>query len=95
LRSDLQITSPSIVADDKGKAFTVTVSGLGAPGTGADTAAIHRTSTVATWAIAHASTRGITSVVVGDQEWRPDRNSWRHPATPAPSGTVVLKISAK
>lgn len=95
LRSDLQITSPAIVADDKSKAVTVTVSGLGATGAGDDTAAIHRTSTVAAWAIAHASSRGVTSVVVGDQEWRPDRTGWRHTSAPAPSGSVVLKIGAK
>jgi len=94
LRSDLGITSPSVLAVNA-KTTTVTVSGLTTSSTGDDATALHRTTTVAAWAIAHAATRGITSVVVGNQEWRPDRDGWHPAKTPAAAGAVVLTISTR
>ncbi len=73
---------------------TITVSGLGGVGAGNDSAAEHRTATVAAWALAH-SPLGITKVVVGNQEWRPDRDGW-HPASDvAASVTVVITVAAR
>jgi hypothetical protein len=94
LRSDLSITSPSVVPLDT-KNVQVSVSGLTAAATGDDATAVHRTATVAAWAIAHAATRGITSVVLGDQQWRPDRAGWHAAAQPAATGTVVVTITAR
>jgi len=94
LRDDLEITSPSVAAVGE-KQRAITVSGLAASGDGDDTTAKHRTSTVAAWAIAHAASRGITGVVVGDQEWRPDRDGWRRADQPAPTGAVVLTVALR
>lgn len=91
LQADLAINHPSVVPLDS-KRTAVTVTGLADTGSGDDTAAKHRTGTVAAWAIAHAATDGITSVVVGDQEWRPDRDGWHNSDQPAAAGSVVLTV---
>ncbi|MGH8890692.1 MAG: heavy metal transporter, partial [Acidothermaceae bacterium] len=91
LQHDLDINHPAVVQLDA-KRTTVTLSGLTDTASGDDTAAKHRTATVAAWAIAHSATAGITGVVVGDQEWRPDRAEWRSAEKPAPAGTVVVTI---
>jgi hypothetical protein len=57
-----------------------------------NSAAKHHTGTVTAWALAHAPA-GITSVIVGDQEWRPDRDGWQHTADVAAAGTVVMTIA--
>jgi hypothetical protein len=92
LAADLEVTAPA-VAGVSAKASTITVSGLEPVATGPDSTAKHRTGTVAAWALAHA-TDGITRVVVGDQEWRPDRDGWRHTAQSAGLGSVVITVSA-
>ena len=74
------------------KSATITVSGLTAATAAAP--AKHHTGTVAAWAIAHAPS-GITSVIVGDQEWRPDRDGWQHTADVAAAGTVVMTIALR
>jgi len=91
LQHDLDINHPSVVPVDS-KRTTITLSGLGDIGSGDDAAAKHRTGTVAAWAIAHAAADGITSVVVGDQEWRPDRAGWHAATNPAPTGSVVVTV---
>lgn len=91
LRTDLDINHPTLVATDA-KRTTITLTGLGDIGSGDDAAAKHRTATVAAWAIAHAAADGITSVVVGDQEWRPARAEWRPAETPAPAGAVTVTV---
>jgi hypothetical protein len=93
LATDLEVTSPS-VASPTTKTSTITVSGLEPVATGPDSTAKHRTSTVAAWALAHA-TDGITRVVVGGQEWRPDRDGWRRTAEPAGLGAVVITVTAR
>jgi hypothetical protein len=93
LATDLEVTSPAVVAQGT-KLATITVSGLTGVGVGVGTAGEHRTATVAAWALAHAPT-GITKVVVGNQEWRPDRDGW-HPASDvAATGTVVMTVAAR
>ncbi|MDQ1485151.1 MAG: hypothetical protein QOJ62_844 [Actinomycetota bacterium] len=94
LADDLRILSPAL-APAGSKAVTVTISGLETTGAGDDAAAKHRTATVAAWAIAHAASRGITRVVVADQEWRADRFGWHtvRGAAAAPAGTVRLTVS--
>jgi hypothetical protein len=92
LQADLGINHPSVVPLDS-KRTTVTLTGLSSIGAGDDTAAKHRTGTVAAWAIAHTATDSITSVVIGDQEWRPDRSGWHDADTPATAGSVVLTVS--
>jgi hypothetical protein len=92
--TDLQIKSPTVTPVDA-KRTTIVVSGLGAVSTGNDTAAMHRTATVVAWALAHAETHGITSVVMGNQEWRPDRGDWRTTKQPAADGSVVITISVR
>jgi hypothetical protein len=92
LASDLQVTSPVIGAQGT-KSATITVLGLGLDAKGSDATAIHRTATVSAWALAHAPV-GITRVVVGDQEWRPDRDGWQHTAAAA-AGTVVMTVAAR
>jgi hypothetical protein len=94
LRTDLAVTSPA-VANIDAKQTTVTVSGLGATGTGDDTAAKHRDATVAAWALAHAAPHGITSVTIGDREWRADRDGWHDAKEPAPAGSVVMTVSTR
>ena len=94
LHADLAITSPTVAAAGS-KAQTITVSGLSDVSAGGNTAAKHRTATVAGWAIAHARTDGISRVVVGDREWRADRHGWHKAKQPAPAGNVVLTISAR
>lgn len=93
LGSDLGISSPAIAANSSGER-TVTISGLTAPSAGADSAAKHRTATIAAWGIAHAKSQGITRVTIGGQEWRADRKGWHDTKQPAPSGAVVLTMSA-
>jgi hypothetical protein len=98
LASDLQITSPTVVAHGT-KSATITITGLSpvgstGAGTGNDTAADHRTATVAAWALAHAS-EGITSVVAGTQEWRPDRDGWHPTSTVAASGAVIITVATR
>ncbi len=83
LRSDLAVTSPAVAPVDA-KHATVTVSGLGATGTGDDAAAKHRDATVAAWAVAHSAAHGITSVTIGSREWRADRDGWHDAKAPAP-----------
>lgn len=92
LQTDLAINHPSVVPLDS-KRTTITLTGLSGVGSGDDTAAKHRTATVAAWAIAHAATDGITSVVIGDQEWRPDRNGWHTADQPAPAGAVTVTVT--
>jgi hypothetical protein len=94
LADELRILSPAFAAAGS-KATIVTVSGLGTTGAGDDAAAKHRAATVAAWAIAHAASRGITRVVVADQEWRADRHGWHsvRSADAAPAGNVRLTVS--
>jgi hypothetical protein len=99
LASDLQITAPTVVAHGT-KSATITITGLSPVGTGNgvdpgnDAAADHRAATVAAWALAHAS-EGITSVVAGTQEWRPDRDGWHPTSTVAASGTVIISVATR
>ena len=93
LASDLQVTSPAVTAQGT-KVAIITVSGLGGVGAGDDSAAEHRNATVASWALAH-SPEGITRVVVGNQEWRPDRDGWHPTSTVAAVGTVVMTVAAR
>jgi hypothetical protein len=93
LASDLQVTSPAVTAQGT-KVATITVSGLGGVGAGNDSAAEHRTATVAAWALAHSPV-GITRVVVGNQEWRPDRDGWHPASTVAAVGNVVMTVAAR
>jgi hypothetical protein len=93
LASDLQITAPAVVAHGT-KSATITVTGLAPMGAGNDAGADHRTATVAAWALAHAS-EGITSVVVGTQEWRPDRDGWHPTSTTAAAGAVILTVATR
>ena len=94
LRTDLAVSSPA-VANVDAKHATVTVSGLGATDSGDDTAARHRDTTVAAWALAHAAPHGITSVTIGDREWRADRDGWHDAKSPAAAGTVVMTVSTR
>jgi hypothetical protein len=93
LAGDLQVTSPA-VATVSAKSRTITISGLAPAGNGADNAAEHRTGTVSAWAMAHAST-GVTQVVVGDQEWRPDRDGWQRARAAAGPDEVVITVATK
>jgi hypothetical protein len=93
LASDLQVTAPTVVAHGT-KSATITVTGLATVGTGTDAGAAHRTATVAAWALAHAS-EGITSVVVGTQEWRPDRDGWHPTNTTAAAGAVIITVATR
>jgi hypothetical protein len=92
LASDLEVTAPTVVARGT-KSATITITGLAPPGT-ANAAAEHRTATVAAWALAHAS-EGITSVVAGTQEWRPDRDGWHPTSTVAASGAVIITVATR
>jgi hypothetical protein len=92
LATDLDVSAPTVVAAGS-KAATITVSGLQLIGTGGDSLAMHRTDSVASWAVAHA-TSGITRVVSGDQEWRPERDGWHHTGSAAPSGSVIMTVAA-
>jgi hypothetical protein len=92
LATDLQVTAPTVVAHGT-KSATITVTGL-APVGAANAAAERRTATVAAWALAHAS-EGITSVVVGTQEWRPDRDGWHPTSTTAAAGAVIITVSTR
>jgi hypothetical protein len=92
LASDLEVTGPTVVAHGT-KSATITISGLAPAGT-ANAAAEHRTGTVAAWALAHAS-EGITSVVVGTQEWRPDRDGWHPTSTVAAAGAVIITVATR
>jgi hypothetical protein len=87
------VTSPTVVAHGT-KSATVTVTGLEPVGAGDDAAAAHRTATVAAWALAHAS-EGITSVVVGAQEWRPDRDGWHPTSTTVAAGAVIMTVATR
>jgi hypothetical protein len=93
LASDLQVTAPTVVAHGT-KSATITITGLAPVGTGNDAAAQHRTATVAAWALAHAS-EGINSVVVGTQEWRPDRNGWHPTSTTVAAGAVIMTVATR
>jgi hypothetical protein len=93
LASDLQVTAPTVVARGT-KSATITITGLAPVGTGADAGAAHRTATVAAWALAHAS-EGITSVVAGTQEWRPDRDGWHPTNTVAAAGAVIITVATR
>jgi len=93
LAADIDVRSPAVVSHGT-KSATITISGLTA-GTAAsafNSAVKHHTGTVTAWALAHAPA-GITSVIVGDQEWRPDRDGWQHTADVAAAGTVVMTIA--
>jgi hypothetical protein len=92
LATDLQVTSPTVVARGT-KSATITVTGL-APVAAANAAAERRTATVAAWALAHAS-EGITSVVVGTQEWRPDRDGWHPTSATAAAGAVIITVATR
>lgn len=94
LQGDLEVNHPDVVPVDSSH-VSITVSGLQGLGSGDDSAAIHRTGTVASWAIAHAASDGITAVVIGDQEWRPDRDGWHAAAKPALDGSVVLTVGLR
>ena len=94
LRADLAITSPAVTTVDA-KTRTLSVRGLSDVAAGGNAAAKQRTATVAGWAIAHARSDGISRVVVGDREWRADRQGWRAAKHPAPTGSVVLTVSAQ
>jgi hypothetical protein len=104
LRADLDITSPAVAPLDA-KRLTISLSGLAASGTdtgsstgsrsGTDGSAEHRDATVAAWAVAHAASHGVTSVVIGNQEWRPDRDGWHTAKHPAAAGVVVLTIGVR
>ena len=93
LATDLDITAPTVVAHGA-KAATITVTGLAPVGTGTDAQAAHRTATVSAWALAHAS-EGITSVVVGTEEWRPDRDGWHPTSTTAAAGAVIITVATR
>jgi hypothetical protein len=93
LASDLEVSSPTVVARGT-KSATITVTGLAPVGTGNDAAAEHRTATVSAWALAHAS-EGVTSVVVGTQEWRPDRDGWHPISTGAAAGAVIITLATR
>ena len=93
LATDLQVTAPTVVAHGT-KSATITVTGLAPLGTGNAATAQHRTATVAAWALAHAS-EGITSVVVGTQEWRPDRDGWHPTSTTAAAGAVIMTVATR
>jgi hypothetical protein len=95
LATDLQVTAPTVVARGT-KSATITITGLAPVGTGTgdDAGAVHRAATVAAWALAHAS-EGITSVVVGTQEWRPDRNGWHPTSTTAAAGAVIITVATR
>jgi hypothetical protein len=93
LATDLQVTAPTVVAHGT-KSATITITGLEPVGTGNDAAAQHRTATVAAWALAHAS-EGITSVVAGTQEWRPDRNGWHPTSVVAATGAVIITVATR
>jgi hypothetical protein len=93
LASDLDITAPTVVARGT-KSATITVTGLSPVGAGTDAGAAHRTATVSAWAVTHAS-EGITSVVVGTQEWRPDRDGWHPTSTTAASGAVIITVATR
>ena len=92
LASDLEVTAPTVVAHGT-KSATITITGLAPAGT-ANAAAEHGTATVAAWALAHAA-EGITSVVVGTDEWRPDRDGWHPTSTNAASGAVIITVAAR
>lgn len=94
LRSDLGITSPAVAPVDA-KRLTISVSGLAPSGTGTGGSAEHRDATVAAWAVAHAASHGVTSVVIGNQEWRPDRDGWHTAKHPAAAGVVVLTLGVR
>ena len=83
LQADLKVLSPDAEGNNP-NVVTMTVSGLGMTGAGGDSAAKHRDATVAAWAVAHSAAHGITSVTIGDREWRADRDGWRDAKTPAP-----------
>jgi hypothetical protein len=93
LATDLQVTSPTVVAHGT-KSATITVTGLAPVGTGTDEGAVHRTATVSAWALAHAS-EGITSVVAGTQEWRPDRDGWHPTSIAAAAGVVIITVATR
>jgi hypothetical protein len=93
LASDLDVTAPTVVARGT-KSASITVTGLAPLGTGNDATAEHRTATVSAWALAHAS-EGITSVVVGTQEWRPDRDGWHPTSTAAAAGAVIITVATR
>jgi hypothetical protein len=92
--NDLQIERAAVVAVDADRT-TIVVSGLSATASGNDEAAKHRTASVAAWALAHADTHGITSVVVGNQEWRADHNGWRPTKQPTADGAVTITVSMR
>jgi hypothetical protein len=91
LLSDLVIAAP-VVTPTGARTTTVTVLGLGATATGTDATAQHRDAVVAAWAIAHAAADGVVAVVVGDQEWRPDRHGWQRAKKPLAGGRVVITV---
>jgi hypothetical protein len=91
LATDLEVTAPAVVAHGT-KSATITVTGLAPVGAGTD--AVHRTATVSAWALAHAS-EGVTSVVVGAQEWRPDRDGWHPTSAAAASGAVIITVATR
>lgn len=95
LAADIDVRSPAVVSHGT-KSATITISGLtaGAATSGVNTPAKHHTGTVTAWALAHAPA-GMTSVIVGDQEWRPDRDGWQHTADVAAAGTVVMTIALR
>jgi hypothetical protein len=93
LATDLQVTSPA-VATLGSKSKTITVSGLADQAGGTDSGAEHRSATVSAWALAHAPT-GITKVLIGDREWRPDRDGWQHVSVVAAPGTVVMTVTTR
>jgi hypothetical protein len=91
LAADMDVRSPAVVSHGT-KSATITISGLTAATAAAP--AKHHSGTVTAWAIATAPS-GITSVIVGDQEWRPDRDGWQHTADVAAAGTVVMTVALR
>ena len=95
LAADLDVRSPAVVSHGT-KSAIITISGLtsGTVTSTSDTPAKHHTGTVTAWAVAHAPW-GVTSVIVGDQEWRPDRDGWQHTADVAATGTVAMTVALR
>lgn len=92
LSADLKVSAEA--GGNKFNAVTITVSGLVATGAGSDSSARHRDATVAAWAVAHSATHGITSVTIGNREWRADRDGWHDAKTPAAAGSVVMTVTS-
>lgn len=67
-------------------AVEITTSGSGATLTSATIAP----AALANYAVATASSTGVRTVIIGDQEWRPAWGEWRTSRSPAPDGVVQV-----